>query len=77
VGTLPSPAALGGRVGGAPAGRSGGLRLVGTRAGLGILRLMATAAGTRLRCEQCDTEVIVVKGTDTDVVCCQQPMTSR
>ena len=45
--------------------------------GLGILRRMATAPGTRLRCQQCDTEIVVVKGTDGDVSCCQEPMTAR
>jgi hypothetical protein len=44
---------------------------------LGILRIMTTAAGTRLRCEQCETEIIVVKGTDGEVSCCQQPMANR
>jgi hypothetical protein len=44
---------------------------------LGILRTMPTAAGSRLRCEQCETEIIVVKGTDNDVVCCGQPMVTK
>jgi hypothetical protein len=44
---------------------------------LGILRIMPTAAGSRLRCEQCDTEIIVVKGTDAVVSCCGQPMAAR
>ena len=44
---------------------------------MGILPRMATAAGTRLRCEQCETEIIVVKGTDDVVSCCGQPMATR
>jgi desulfoferrodoxin-like iron-binding protein len=36
-----------------------------------------TTVGARLRCEQCGTEIIVVKATDGDVVCCDQPMTTR
>lgn len=35
---------------------------------------MATAPGTRLRCEQCETEIIVVNGTDGELVCQDQPM---
>jgi hypothetical protein len=38
---------------------------------------MPTAAGTRLRCEKCETEIIVVKGTDGEMSCCQQPMATR
>ena len=48
-----------------------------TPARLGILPDMPTAAGTRLRCEQCETEIIVVKGTDGEVSCCGQPMATR
>jgi hypothetical protein len=44
---------------------------------LGILPGMPTAAGSRLRCEQCETEIIVVKGTDGEVSCCGQPMAAR
>ena len=36
-----------------------------------------TTVGARLRCEQCGTEIIVVKATDGDVVCCAQPMAAR
>jgi hypothetical protein len=36
-----------------------------------------TAVGARLRCAQCGTEIIVVKGTDDDVQCCGTAMTSR
>ena len=40
--------------------------------------LMAgTAVGARLRCAQCGTEIIVVKGTDEQVVCCGAPMPPR
>jgi hypothetical protein len=35
---------------------------------------MAIAAGARLRCAQCETEIIVVKGTDGQVSCCSEPM---
>ena len=42
-----------------------------------ILPDMPTAAGSRLRCEQCETEIIVVKGTDEVVSCCGQPMAAR
>jgi hypothetical protein len=38
---------------------------------------MATAAGTRLRWEQCETEIIVVKGTDGEVSCCGQAIAAR
>jgi len=38
---------------------------------------MATAPGTRLRCSQCETEIIVVKGTDGEVSCCSEPMAQR
>jgi hypothetical protein len=36
-----------------------------------------TAVGTRLRCDQCGTEIIVVKGTDGEVACCEQTMAPR
>jgi len=36
-----------------------------------------TAVGARLRCSQCGTEIIVVKGTDGEVLCCGAPMTAR
>ena len=62
-------------------------RYPGTRTGLRLaerLRTrwvscasMPTAAGSRLRCEQCETEIIVVKGTDGEVSCCGQPMAAR
>ena len=35
------------------------------------------AVGKRLKCANCETEVIVVKGTDGDVECCGQPMEER
>jgi hypothetical protein len=38
---------------------------------------MSTATGSRLRCAQCETEIIVVKGTDGEVSCCGQPMAVR
>jgi len=39
--------------------------------------MASTTVGTRLRCERCGTEIIVVKAADGDVVCCAQPMTAR
>jgi desulfoferrodoxin-like iron-binding protein len=36
-----------------------------------------TTVGARLRCGQCGTEIIVVKASDGDVVCCAQPMAAR
>jgi len=36
-----------------------------------------TAVGTRLRCDQCGTEIIVVKATDGDVACCGAPMNPK
>jgi hypothetical protein len=39
--------------------------------------MAATAVGARLRCEQCGTEIIVVKGTDEPVACCDAPMKPR
>jgi hypothetical protein len=38
---------------------------------------MAVAPGARLRCAQCETEVIVVKGTDADVSCCSEQMAPK
>ena len=38
---------------------------------------MATAPGTRLRCDTCQTEIIVVKGTDGALSCCEQPMATK
>jgi|GEM_PF-1662549 len=35
------------------------------------------AVGARLKCEKCETEVIVVKGTYGDVSCCGQPLAAR
>jgi desulfoferrodoxin-like iron-binding protein len=39
--------------------------------------MAATKVGTRLRCERCGTEIIVVKATDDDLTCCEQPMVAR
>jgi len=36
-----------------------------------------TAVGTRLRCGRCGTEIIVVKGTDDTISCCNEPMSPR
>jgi len=36
-----------------------------------------TAVGTRLRCSKCGTEIIVVKGTDEVIVCCDEPMAAK
>jgi hypothetical protein len=45
---------------------------------VGILRTMSpVAVGKRLKCASCETEVIVVKGTDGEVECCGQPMEER
>jgi Desulfoferrodoxin, N-terminal domain len=43
----------------------------------GILLGMPTAPGNRLRCAKCETEIIVVKGSDGEVSCCGQPMDPR
>jgi hypothetical protein len=51
--------------------------MVGEPDVLGSVRPMPTAAGTRLRCEKCETEIIVVKGTDGEVSCCEPPMAAR
>jgi ribosomal protein S27E len=37
----------------------------------------ATKVGSRLRCERCGTEIIVVKAADAAVTCCGQPMAER
>ena len=51
---------------------------VGRISGVGILPGMSpVAVGKRLKCATCETEVIVVKGTDGDVECCGQPMEER
>jgi hypothetical protein len=39
--------------------------------------MSGTGVGSRLRCEQCGTEIIVVKGTDGVVSCCDTPMAPR
>ena len=54
-----------------------GPRLAGSRGGFGILHGMPTAPGNRLRCPQCETEIIVVKGSDGEVSCCGAPMAKR
>jgi len=36
-----------------------------------------TTVGARLHCSKCGTEVIVVKGTDGEVLCCEAPMAPR
>jgi hypothetical protein len=33
---------------------------------------MPIAPGSRLRCAQCETEILVVKGTDAEISCCGQ-----
>jgi hypothetical protein len=38
---------------------------------------MPIAVGSRLRCSQCQTEVLVVKGTDEQIVCCGQPLAPK
>jgi hypothetical protein len=39
---------------------------------------MAEAAvGSRLRCGECGTEIIVVKATEAEVSCCGAPMAAR
>jgi hypothetical protein len=40
--------------------------------------MAATKVGTRLRCDRCGTEIIVVKAADeSEPVCCDQPMVAR
>jgi ribosomal protein S27E len=38
---------------------------------------MTTPVGARLRCEQCGTEIIVVKATEDDVSCCGSVMVPK
>jgi hypothetical protein len=38
---------------------------------------MPIAIGTRLRCAQCETEVLVVKATDAEIMCCGQPLSPK
>ena len=38
---------------------------------------MPIAPGTRLRCAQCETEVLVVKGTEADISCCGQVLVAK
>lgn len=33
--------------------------------------------GSRLHCSECNTEIIVVKGTDGEVSCCNKVMAPR
>ena len=37
---------------------------------------MEQKAGTRLRCEQCGAEAIVVRPSDADLTCCETPLTA-
>ena len=39
--------------------------------------MAGTTVGTRLKCEQCGTEIIVVKASDGDVVCCGNAMAEK
>jgi len=40
--------------------------------------MTATKVGTRLRCDHCGTEIIVVKTADGSApACCDQPMVTR
>ncbi len=36
-----------------------------------------TTVGSRLRCERCGTEIIVVKATEAALTCCDEPMAAR
>jgi hypothetical protein len=45
--------------------------------GFGILTAMPIAVGSRLRCGQCETEVLVVKGTEGEISCCGQPLAPK
>jgi hypothetical protein len=36
-----------------------------------------TKVGTRLRCQRCSTEIIVVTSSDTELYCCNEPMSLR
>jgi hypothetical protein len=47
------------------------------RVGFGILTGMPIAVGSRLRCAQCETEVLVVKGTEGEISCCGQPLAPK
>jgi hypothetical protein len=38
---------------------------------------MPIAVGSRLRCAQCESEVLVVKGTDAEISCCGQPLAPK
>jgi len=58
-------------------GATNGRRLARPPTGFDILARMPTAPGNRLRCAQCETEIIVVKGTDGEVSCCGVPMAPR
>jgi hypothetical protein len=35
---------------------------------------MATTAGTRLRCEACGSEAIVITAHDPELTCCDRPL---
>lgn len=35
---------------------------------------MTVKVGSRLRCERCGTEIVVVKAPEGEIVCCGQPM---
>jgi len=37
---------------------------------------MALTAGTRLRCEDCGAEAIIIKAADAELVCCGKEMTA-
>lgn len=36
---------------------------------------METKAGTRFRCDTCGSELIVVKASQPELTCCNQPLT--
>lgn len=36
---------------------------------------MANQLGKRYKCENCGTEVLCIKGSNGEVVCCDKPMT--
>jgi hypothetical protein len=52
-------------------------RLDRRRDRFGILTTMPIAVGSRLRCAQCESEVLVVKGTDSEISCCGQPLAPK
>ena len=52
-------------------------RLDRDRDRFGILTDMPIAVGSRLRCAQCETEVLVVKGTEGEIWCCGQPLAPK